>query len=417
MRILHTADWHVGKQWRGVDRTPDLRDHVIPEIIDIALQEQAGLVVIAGDILDGFGRASLNLCAMLLRRPIRRLLEAGVHVALIPGNHDSRPLFRLLEAALNVNPLSGQGQLVIFTEPGLRHFDEVQVIGMPYLTVHHFRQLLASQRITFPMEADLQNQTLSVQYERVLQAIKETQLDSREPAVLIGHFSVSGSKLQSDDDQRGYAGYETSYARDLVISREALLNSDQTPQYNALGHMHLGQSVPETVVPTHYAGVPDRFERSEEEYQPRVLLVDLPDKGKVKVAPVALSSTTPFISKTISNRSALRAFADSLGKEAAKRALGDLIIKVEDIAEYASIRDEAYQYFPRLREANTVRPETPESKTPIKFEATVDYVQIANPRAVFDDFFCRTFSQEQTTRLQKALDAILRELADENRTN
>lgn len=415
MKILHTADWHVGKEWRGVDRTPDLRDHVIPEIVDIALQERVGLVVVAGDILDGFGRASLNLCAMLLQRSIRRLLEAGVHVVLIPGNHDSRPLFRLLEAALDISPLSGQGQLVILTEPGLRCFDNVQVIGMPYLAAHHFRHLLASQSITFPMEADLQNQTLSVQYERVLQAIKETKLDGRKPAILLGHFSVSGSKLRLEgDDQGAYAGYETSYARDLVVSREALLNSDQIPQYNALGHIHLGQSVPETVVPTYYAGAPDRFERSEDKYQPRVLLVALPDKGKVEVTPILLSNATPFINETISYKSELRALADRLGKEASRRALGDLIIKVEDIADYLSLRDEAYELFPRLREANTVRPETPESRMPIKFETTADYAQIVNPRATFDEFFAKSFSEEQTPHLQKALDAILRELEDEN---
>ena len=416
MKVLHTADWHVGKEWRGVDRTPDLMDHVIPEIIDIAVQEQVGLVVIAGDILDGFGHASLELCTMLLRRPIKRLLQAGVHVALIPGNHDNMPLFRLMEAALNISPLSEQAQLVIFTEPGLRYFDNVQVLGMPYLAARHFRRWLASQNISFPIEADLQNQTLSVQYERVLQTIKETKLNSREPAILIGHFSVSGSKLslEDDEDQRGYAGYETSYARDLVISREALLNNDQTPQYNALGHMHLGQTVPETVVPTYYAGAPDRFERGEEEYQPRVLLVDLPDKGNVEVTPILLSKTTPFINEVIADRIELEALADSLGKEAAWRVLGDLTIKVEDIADYPPLRDEAYDFFPRLKKANTVRPETPESGTPIKFETTTDYAQIANPEVVFDEYFSSSFSEEQIPNLQKALDTILGELKDEN---
>lgn len=416
MKVLHTADWHVGKEWRGVDRTPDLRDHVIPEIVDIAMQEQVGLVVIAGDIIDGFGRASLNLCAMLLRRPIKLLLEAGVHLALIPGNHDSRPLFRLLEAALNINPVSQQSQLVIFTEPDLRYFDSVQVLGMPYLAAHHFRHLLASQNISFPIEADLQNQTLSVQYERVLQTIKETKLNSREPAILIGHFAVSGSKLglEDNEDQRGYAGYETSYARELVISREALLNSDQTPQYNALGHMHLGQSVEETVAPTYYAGAPDRFERGEEKYQPRVLLVDLPDKGDVAVTPVLLSKTTPFVNEMISDRTELEALAGSLGKEASKRVLGDLIIKVDDIADYPPLRDEAYDLFPRLKEANTVRPETPGSSMPVKFEATTDYAQLVNPRAVFDEYFSGGFSEEQVPHLQRALDTILRELEDEN---
>ncbi len=409
MRILHTADWHVGKEWRGVDRTPDLRDHVIPEIVDIAMREQVGLVVIAGDILDGFGRASLNLCAMLLRRPIKRLLEADIHVALIPGNHDSRPLFLLLEAALNISPLSENAQLVIFTKPDLCYFDNVQVLGMPYLAAHHFRRLLAGQNISFPIEGDLQNQTLSVQYERVLQTIKETKLNSREPAILIGHFSVSGSKLclEDSEDRKGYAGYETSYARDLVISREALLNSDQMPQYNALGHMHLGQSVEETVTPTYYAGAPDRFERGEEEYQPRVLLVDLPDKGDVEVTPVLLGKTTPFINEMISDRTGLETLADGLGKEGSKRVLGDLIIKVGDIADYPPLRDEAYDFFPRLREANTVRPETPESSMPVKFETTTDYAQITNPKVVFDEFFSSSFSEEQVPHLQKALDTIL----------
>jgi DNA repair exonuclease SbcCD nuclease subunit len=77
MRVLHTADWHVGKEWRGVDRTPDLTDYVIPEIVDIALRERVELAVIAGDILDGFGRSSLDLCAKLLGATLfeRRLAE------------------------------------------------------------------------------------------------------------------------------------------------------------------------------------------------------------------------------------------------------------------------------------------------------------------------------------------------------
>jgi len=416
MRVLHTADWHVGKEWRGVDRTPDLTEYVIPEIVDIALRERVELAVIAGDILDGFGRSSLDLCAKLLRKPIKRLLEADVHVALIPGNHDSRPLFRLLEAALDINPLSERAQLVIFTEPGLHRFGPVQVIGIPYLAAHHFRQILTKQNISLPLEADLQNQTLSVQYESVLRAVKQTKLDGRRPALLIGHFSVSGSRLRDDngDEPKSYAGFETSYARDLVISREALLSSDQVPQYNALGHMHLGQSVPETVVPTYYAGAPDRFERGEERYEPRVLLADLPEEGAVEVVSIPLKAATPFIDEVISDRDELRALSDRVGKSLSARVLGDLVIKVDDIVDYPSLRDEAYDLFPRLREANTVRPEAPGSALPVKFETTSDYAQIAEPRAVFDEFLTSGFSEEQIPHLQKALDTILGELTDEN---
>jgi exonuclease SbcD len=415
MRILHTADWHLGKEWMGVDRKADLTECVIPEIVNTAVQEEVGLVVIAGDILDGFGHESLSLCAMLLRKPVKQLLDANIHVALIPGNHDNWPVFRLLDAALNINPLSEGAQLVIFTEPGLHHFDNVQVIGMPYLAHHHFKRLLAKQNIRFPVESDLQNQILSRQYESVLHAIKK-RLDGRRPAVLIGHFSVSGSKFRPEDDQdqTSYAGYETSYARDLRVSREALLSSDQTPQYNALGHMHLAQSVPETVVPTCYAGSPDRFDRGEKSYQPRVLLIDLPEHGEVQVRSVILKNTTPFINEVISDERELRALADRLGQEASKRVLGDLVIQVEEITDYPVLRDEAYNLFPRLKAANTVRPETPETYTPIKFESTSDYEQIADPKVVFGNYFSRGFSEDQISHLENALDNILRELSDEN---
>lgn len=413
MRILHTADWHLGKEWQGVDRVSDLVDHVIPEIVDIALHERVELVIVAGDILDGFGRQSMSLCSMLLRRPIKQLLEAGVHVVMIPGNHDNRPMFRLLDAALNINPLSETARLIIFTEPNVQLLDGVQIIGMPYLTPRHLGQLLSRQGIMVPVEADLQNQTLSRQYEGVLHAVKAN-VDGRKPAVLIGHFSVSGTRFRPEEDRTSYAGYETSYARDLVISRDALLSSDQIPQYNALGHLHRGQCVSEAVAVTYYAGAPERFERGEANYQPQVLLVELPNAGEVQVKPVSLTRTTPFINEVISDEMGLRSLVDRTGQEASQRLLGDLIIKVDDIADYPPLRDQAYDLFPRLKVANTVRPETPGLETPVKFEATTDYTRIVDPRAVFDEYFSKSFSEEQVTDLQKALDAILGELENEN---
>lgn len=415
MKILHTADWHFGKEWHGVDRTLDLRDHVIPEIVDIALRHQVQLVVVAGDILEGFGRESLNLCSLLLRQPIRRLLETGVHVALIPGNHDNMPLFRLLEAALSVNPLSATAQLVIFTKPGIHRFDRLQVLGMPYLNLRNFATLLADQRVSVPGQGDLQNQTLSSLFEQAIKAIIERDLTGRSPALLIGHFAVSGSSYtpEGHGDDRAYAGFETSYARDLAINRDALLNSDQVPQYNALGHMHLGQQVHETVVPTYYAGAPDRFDRGERGYQPHVLVVDLPERGRVEVVPVPIQTATPFVSEAISSGAELQALADRLGAQLSRRVLGDLIIKVGDIADYAPLRDQAYDLFPRLKEANTVRPDAPESSPLPKFEASPDYSRIADHSTVFNEFFA-TFVEEDRPHLSKALETILQELSDED---
>ncbi|MBV7336182.1 hypothetical protein KFU94_49700 [Chloroflexi bacterium TSY] len=256
---------------------------------------------------------------------------------------------------------------------------------------------------------------MSNQYEMVLQTLKSKKLKADQPAVLLGHFSVAGAKLrlESDQAQQSYAGFETSYARELSVSREALLASDQVPQYNALGHIHLAQSVPETIAPTYYAGAPDYFERGEENYQPQVLLVDVPSKGEVNVEPILLKQVTPFIAETITNRSELQALVENLGASVCQRALGDLIIKVGDIADYAPLRDEAYSVFPRLKEANTVQAETPEPPL-LKFETTDDYAQIANPATMFEDYFNQNFAAEDIPSLQQALDTIMQELIHEN---
>lgn len=410
MRILHTADWHLGQEWMGVERDSDMQKFIMPEIVDIALREKIDLLVIAGDIFDDPGgrKASLRLCARLLREPFKELLSNGVHIALIPGNHDNRPMFRLIESALQLAPLSNRSQLFVFTQPDVVELNGVQLVGFPYLKAVHFRQMLQE----LPVAPDLRNQTLSVQYEQYLNQLKQQKVKGNKPAVLIGHFSVSGAKLQPDGE---WAGNEVSYARDLTVSREALLTNDQVPQYNALGHIHLAQAVPECVVPTHYAGAPDIFERGQEKYDPQVLIVDLPEKGRVVIRPILLERTTPFIKETITSRAQIDSIAEKYGtEEVCQRVLGDLIIEAESTEKYETLREAAVKLFPRLYAANTVRLKFTGESAPIQFELTDEYMELVNPRKTLEHFFEQNYDDKQIPILQSALDNILQELTSAN---
>ncbi|MYK68416.1 MAG: exonuclease subunit SbcD, partial [Gammaproteobacteria bacterium] len=51
MKILHTADWHVGKTLRGRSRAEEHRA-VLDEIVAIARDEAVDLVLVAGDQFD-----------------------------------------------------------------------------------------------------------------------------------------------------------------------------------------------------------------------------------------------------------------------------------------------------------------------------------------------------------------------------
>ena len=51
MRILHTADWHLGKNLEGHSRL-DEQEEFLEDIIKIVNDEKVDLVIIAGDIYD-----------------------------------------------------------------------------------------------------------------------------------------------------------------------------------------------------------------------------------------------------------------------------------------------------------------------------------------------------------------------------
>ena len=51
MKLLHTSDWHVGKQLRGQSRADEHRA-VLAEITGIAAANDVDMVVVAGDLFE-----------------------------------------------------------------------------------------------------------------------------------------------------------------------------------------------------------------------------------------------------------------------------------------------------------------------------------------------------------------------------
>ena len=86
MKLLHTADWHVGRTIRGRSRTPEF-DDALREVVGIAVQENVDAVLVAGDLYDH--RSPAPEADSLVFEAFVRLHEEGIPVVAIPGNHDS----------------------------------------------------------------------------------------------------------------------------------------------------------------------------------------------------------------------------------------------------------------------------------------------------------------------------------------
>lgn len=85
MKIIHTSDWHLGRSFGPVSLQPD-QERFVDWFVDLVRDEDADLVVIAGDLYD---RAVAPKEAIgLFRDAVGRLLDTGTVVAAITGNHD-----------------------------------------------------------------------------------------------------------------------------------------------------------------------------------------------------------------------------------------------------------------------------------------------------------------------------------------
>jgi len=87
MRFIHTADWHIGKKLHGYDLLEDQRA-IIDQIIAIALEEKAAVIVIAGDLYDRSVPA-VDAVKLLNEKIAEINLTNELPLLAISGNHDS----------------------------------------------------------------------------------------------------------------------------------------------------------------------------------------------------------------------------------------------------------------------------------------------------------------------------------------
>src|SRR4051794_13977939 len=136
MRILHTADWHVGKTLKGRSRL-DEQERVLREIVGIARAHEVDVVLVAGDLYD---TAAPPAAAQQL--VVRTLLGLArdAHVVAIAGNHDHGPTldaYRPLAGAAGITLLGSaraadQGGLVELTAASTG--ERATVAVLPFLS-------------------------------------------------------------------------------------------------------------------------------------------------------------------------------------------------------------------------------------------------------------------------------------------
>jgi len=301
VKVLHTADWHVGKKLGRIDRGDETRA-VLDELVAVADREQVDLVLVAGDLFD---RALPPFASMgLVLTTLVRLAETGAPVVAVAGNHDSAELFGVLapylapyNVTLVAKPLRPeQGGVVTVTARDGK--TRAQIACFPFLHETQVVEFLDASEEWFKSYA-----------ERVkrISAFYAGHMAKSDPGALnflVGHFMIDGA-VPSGSERELHIGEAYMTTRAAVPSE---IN------YTALGHIHACQRAPSSSGEAWYAGSLMQLDFGEAQHDKFCLLVDVThDRTRVeKQIPITAGRNLRKVSGTIAE---LRALADEVGDD------------------------------------------------------------------------------------------------------
>lgn len=298
MRILHTSDWHFGRNIENFSRQQE-QEAFSKELVEIAVEEKVDLCIVAGDVFDSFNPPVW--AQKLYYETLKNLTDNGVGVVVAAGNHDSpqglcsaESLARscgvvMCEYPLSVAETGDYGKLFTVTESGegwfaitLKNGEKAVVASLPYPS---------ESRIAKVVEYSEGEENIKADYNKRLGELMNTVCANFQPDsanIMISHIYVNGGKT-SDSERNFQLG--GAYA---VMGSTIPVECD----YVALGHLHRPQKAEGCLCPAYYSGSPMSYSFSETGYAKSVYVVDIINH-KAEVKTLQLESGRSLVSVTL----------------------------------------------------------------------------------------------------------------------
>lgn len=255
MKLLHTADLHIGKVINDFSMLEDQK-FILEQIKGIAYENQVDGILLAGDIYD---RAIPSAEAVVVFSDfLTELSEKGIAVYMVSGNHDSPERISFGEALLRQQKIAigglFKGELPVFSKED--EYGIVEIVLFPFIK---------------PSWAD--ERTMGAAVEKILKSYwqrENTQTHPKKRRVLVTHYFVTdgGKEPELSDSET------TIHVGGLDNVEASLFDGFD---YVALGHIHKPQQISKR--PVYYAGSPLKYSFSEVNQEKSVQILSLNRDG------------------------------------------------------------------------------------------------------------------------------------------
>jgi exonuclease SbcD len=353
VKLLHTADWHVGKTLRGRDRSLE-HEAVLAEVAAIADREQVDLVLVVGDLFDT--AAPTAEAERIVYRALLALADRGHRpVVVVGGNHDSARRLAAVRPLLDLGSVHVQPDLVAPDRGGVLELlaagQRVQVALLPFLS----QRWIVKADDLMGLDPDQHQGQYRARMGQIIEALTAG-FDDQAVNLVAAHLMVDNATLGG-----GERSAHTIF--DYSVPSTAF---PATASYVALGHLHRAQGMP-GACPIRYSGSPLQLDFGETSDDKTVVVVE---------AEPGLPATIREVPLTAGQR--LRTLTGTLAEleaelEAGRETLGDdhLRIVVRESSR-VGLADEVRELFPtavdvvveRRSDEGAARPVSRTGRTP-----------------------------------------------------
>lgn len=369
MRILHTADWHLGKALNGKNLIDD-QYFILKSIFEVIGDQKPDVIIIAGDVYD---RADPSTDAVnLFDEIIFKLTEKKIPVLCIAGNHDNSDrlnfgsrLFANEKFFITAKTNSEPENIILQDE-----FGEIYFSLIPYFVPEEIKSKFLAEndgKITF-------NDANKFYID-----LARSDIPKNKRSVAIAHVFVEGGV--ESDSERKFVGTTGK------VNAENFFSYD----YVALGHLHKPQSILSDKI--RYSGSPLKYSAKESTHKKGVTLVEVGKNGFISAENILLKPRRDLI-------------------EISGTLAHFLSQPVNDAYAYVTLTDENFVYdaaqklrvaFPNLMEAkNKSRPKGFVEEPARKFREDATIFE------QFEDFFLEMTNRDLNTEEKIALQEIFK---------
>lgn len=281
MKILHTADWHVGKILKHQPRYAE-HQAALGDLVRIADEEDVDVVVVAGDL---FETSAPNPQSQgLVMRALLALRAQGRHVVVLAGNHDSPRLvgevFRPVLGELgmhvlgNPRPPDSGGTVTLTTRSG----ETAKVAVLPFVS---YRYAVRAAELILTESSD-HNLRYANRIGQFVSALSAGFTDDTVNIVTTHGTLLGGRRGGGEREVQTLLGYE--------LPAQLFPSS---AHYVAMGHLHRYQQI-DGPCPIAYSGSPIALDFGEEANESVALVVHAAPGARASVRPVPVNGGRPL---------------------------------------------------------------------------------------------------------------------------